>query len=305
MALIRVDADVTGLSGLAGLGAALARLPRAASVTIMTHGLRFDPADPEHDPHTHILSFTPRACWKAVSWPRHLHLDRQADRLGIAFGWPARGALPAVAARAFDAGAAMGRLIQEIRRRRPDLKVNIIAHSLGVRVALTAVAALPPGAVHRLILLSGAEYLATAAAAFAHAAPGGTRVLNVGSGENAVFDGLFRLCVPAPLRDDRTVAAGLPDRPGWTDLRVDNAGHRQVLRDIGVRTRAPVTRVCHWSTYLRPGLFALYRRVLDPDAPGFLTRLDAALHAAGRPGRRDAGVMGVVAGAVMPTLLRP
>jgi hypothetical protein len=46
-------------------------------VTILIHGYRFCPSSAAHDPHRHILSLTPRRdCWKAVSWPRHLHLDR-------------------------------------------------------------------------------------------------------------------------------------------------------------------------------------------------------------------------------------
>lgn len=285
MALIAINAGAAGLTGLGALPRALDAVAPGGAVTLMTHGFRFDPDTPDRDPHTHILSMVPRPCWKAVSWPRHLHLHRRDDHLGIAFGWPALGGLPAVAARAFDAGAAMARLMQEIARRRPDLRINVIAHSLGARVALTALAAVAPGTVHRMILMSGAEYLTTARAALAHGrgdlgahtGVAGTRVLNVASGENTVFDGLFRLCVAAPDRDDRTLGSGLRAAGGWTDFRVDDPVQRRIVRGMGVRLPAPATRMCHWSTYLRPGLFSVYRRVLDPERAGFLPQLDAAL----------------------------
>jgi hypothetical protein len=50
-------------------------------------------------------------CWKAVSWPRHLHLDRPGTGLGIGFGWPATGALPRVAGAPMMPGRSLGRMI--------------------------------------------------------------------------------------------------------------------------------------------------------------------------------------------------
>ncbi len=277
MALIQVNAATSGLQGMAALQAALLRDRHLKSITLMTHGLRFHPGDPEHCPHTHILSFTPRACWKAVSWPKHLHLDRNPAVLGVGFGWPARGPLRRVAERAFDAGAALARVIQEIHRLRPDLQVNILAHSLGARVVLCAIGALPEGIVSRIILMSGAEYRSHAVAAMASPGGRGVQVLNMCSGENAPFDALFRLSVRAPNLGERALSAGLAHLPGWVDLRIDCPRHRSVLRGFGLRTRAPATRICHWSTYLRPGVFGLYRQVLDPTQPDLVPRLATAL----------------------------
>ncbi len=278
MALVSVNATGTGWDSSEPLAPALLRLPPQAAVVIMIHGYRFSPWVAGDDPHRHILSLTPRSdCWKAVSWPRHLHLHRAGAGLGIGFGWHARGSLPSVAARAFDIGGTLAGLIHHIKDLRPDLQVHILAHSLGARVALAAVAELQPGAVRRAVLLSGAEYRGLARAAMA--APGArqVQVVNVTSAENALFDALFRLAVPAPTLGDWPIAAGLRDLAGWTDLRVDCAQTRDALRRAGYRTRPPATRICHWSTYLRPGLFPLYRDLMDPARPDPLPRLTAAL----------------------------
>jgi len=278
MALVSVNATGTGWESATPLGPALQLLPQGASVTIMIHGFRFSPWDAGNNPHTHILSLSPRRdCWKAVSWPRHLQLDRAGAGLGIGFGWHARGSLTRVAARAFDLGTSLADMVRDIKRMRGDLRVFVLAHSLGARVALAALAELPPRHVDRIILLSGAEYRGLALAAMAAPAGRGARVLNVTSGENTLFDAMFRLGVPAPTLGDWPLSAGLRDTPGWTDLRVDCPQTLAVLRDFGIRTRAPATRVCHWSTYLRPGLFKLYRGVFDTGQPDLLPRLAASL----------------------------
>jgi hypothetical protein len=278
MALVSVNATETGWDSSEPLAPALRALPHGAAVIVMIHGYRFSPWVAGEDPHRHILSFTPQKdCWKAVSWPRHLHLDRPGAGFGIGFGWHARGPVAAVARRAFGIGRTLAELIRDIKDLRPDLQVHILAHSLGARVALAALDALPPGALRRLIVMSGAEYRGRALAALA--APGARRaeVVNVTSGENALFDALFRLAVPAPALTDWPLSAGLPGLAGWTDLRVDCPRTLNALRALGYRTRPPATRICHWSTYLRPGVFRLYRDLCDPAGPDPLPRLAAAL----------------------------
>jgi hypothetical protein len=64
---------------------------------------------------------------------------------------------------------------------------------------------------------------------------------------------------------------------GWTDLFIDQAATRAALGRMGMRTAPPKGVICHWSTYLRPGLFGLYRAVMAPGAPDILDRLNAAL----------------------------
>ncbi|MFW5881345.1 MAG: alpha/beta hydrolase, partial [Roseicyclus sp.] len=239
MALLNVNAAETGEgctpAGVPALGPALEALPEGRAVTILIHGYRFSPLDPERDPHRHILSLTPRRdCWKAVSWPRHLHLDRPGAGLGIGFGWPARGPLPQVAARAREVGGQLARLIATLRARRPDAALQIFAHSLGARVALTALAQAPEGAVRRMILMSGAEYRGPALAALASPGAAACEVLNVTSRENAPFDAMSRLAVAPERRADLPLSAGLGDWLGdggrVEDLRIDTAGTRAARR---------------------------------------------------------------------------
>ncbi len=265
MDVIAVNWSPDGLSGLSCVQDALADLPLGGSVTIMIHGYRFSPNDPNRSPHHHILARVPRpGCWKAISWPRHLHLDRGAGRLGIAFGWPALGRLAPVAARAFAAGEGLARLISRIDALRPDLHVSLFAHSLGARVALRALRHAPAQSVHRAILLSGAEYRAEARRALDSPAGRHVRIVNVRSAENLPFDLAFRLCVTPPNITDLPLSGGLRDAANWTDLSIDCARTRVMLRALGHTITAPSTRFCHWSGYLRPGLFPLYRRLLDP-----------------------------------------
>lgn len=279
MALVSVNAGSTG-QDRAGLAPALEALSPGAAVTLMIHGFRFCPSEARHDPHRHILSLEVRRdCWKAASWPRHLHLDRPGAGLGVGYGWPARGRLGQVAQRAFDVGQDLADVVRTVKRLRPDLHVNVMAHSLGARVALAALSDLPAGHVDRMILLSGAEYRGLALAAMSSPAGRRAQILNVTSGENTPFDALFRLSVPAPRLTDWPLSAGLAGLPGWTDLRVDCPRTLASLRRLGFPTRAPSTRICHWSTYLRPGLFRLYRAVCDPRDRAILPRLASALAA--------------------------
>jgi hypothetical protein len=265
-------------AGAGTLDAALARLPEGRPVTVLIHGFRFSPHDPATDPHRHILSLAPRRdCWKAVSWPRHLHLDRPGAGLGIGFGWPATGSLPRVAARAHGAGHCLARMLWAIRSRRPDVPVQVMAHSLGARVALTALGTAPERSVRRMILLSGAEYRGAARAALGMPAAAGCQVLNVTSGENAPFDLLFRLAVAPGTLSDRPLSAGLPELARWTDLPIDTAPARAALATLGHRIRPPATRICHWSGYMRPGIFGVYRRMLDPEDGAFPGRLKSAM----------------------------
>lgn len=282
MALLSVNAAENGAGheGHAGadLRAALDRLPEGRPVTILIHGYRFCPHDPDRDPHRHILSRNPRRdCWKAISWPRHLHLDRPGGGLGIGYGWTATGTLPAAATRAGTVGTQLARMIHRIAEARPDAPIRIVAHSLGARVALGALAGAPLGAVRRMVLMSGAEYRAVARIAATAAPAHGCEILNVTSRENALFDFLFRIAVDGRARGDRTLSAGLGNARGWTDLRIDDPATLAILARLGHRLRPPRTRVCHWSGYLRPGLFGVYRRFLDEDPPDFPDLVRAAL----------------------------
>ena len=284
MALVAVNARGGELDGEDRLRQALLR-PGCASVTVMIHGYRFCPfGAPSHNPHRHILSDTPtRDCWKAVSWPRHLRLT-QEGALGVVLGWSAQGTLAQAYARAGETGTALARIAQVVAAERPGLPVNVIAHSLGARVALSALPALRAGALSRMILLSGAEYRGRAAQALGNPAGRSARVLNVTSRENLPFDAAFRALIRPDSWHDLPLSAGMADRHGgWIDLRIDDPAQAARLARMGFRLRPPVARFCHWSGYMRPGVFRLYRALLDDPGGTLFARLSDVL---GAPRRR-------------------
>jgi len=281
-ALAGADADAEALAP--ALSRHLAALPPRAPVVVLVHGYSFSPRVDRHDPHRHILSLTPDPdCWKAVSWPRHLGFGRSPGQgLAIAFGWEARGTLWRAGVEALRAGRALARLVALIRRLRPGAPVDLVGHSLGARVALSALPRLEPGDVGRIVLMAGAEFRRRARAAMDSPAGRTAEVLNVTSRENDPFD----LCVELLLGagSGRTLGHGLGRRQSnWLDLQIDDPASLAALRRLGFRVAAPAVLVCHWSPYLRPGLFPLYRAMLHDRARWPLGLLAAALPATQAP----------------------
>ncbi len=270
MPLVRITADGTAATGtpseVRALEIALAGLPAGAPVVILVHGYKFEPGHPEHCPFGHILSLRPRSAPRAVSWPRHLGFgsDTCDEGLCIAFGWPARGSIWNAHRAAARAGEALARLIRRITALRGGA-VDLFAHSLGARVVLSSFPLLPGGSVRRVILLAAAETTDAALSAMEAPAGGTAEVINVVSRENALFDLLFTGLVH-PLRPLRSaLGAGIgPGRRGWIDLEIDCPATRDHLARMGFPVRPAAKRICHWSGYLRPGLFPLYRALLRP-----------------------------------------
>jgi pimeloyl-ACP methyl ester carboxylesterase len=260
------------------LRAALTGLAPGAPVIVLIHGYKFTPRRAAHNPHTHILSLEPRPCWKAVSWPRRLGLGAAGgpEPLCIALGWEARGTLWQAYGRAAEAGAGLAELIAAVRAARPGAEVQVLAHSLGARVALAALPHLEPGAMGRAVLLAAAETRGRAACWLAGPAGRAVEIVNVTSRENAVFDGLLEWLVAPHRWGERALGRGLGGRdPRWVDLAIDDDRVRAALAALGYAIPAPDRRVCHWSVYLRSGLFDVYRAVLSGALP--LDRLRAAL----------------------------
>lgn len=285
MAYLGIAASPAGLRSArsaADLGGLIARhharLPEGAPVVILIHGYRFDPHDRAGDPHRHIFAFRDAArCRKARSWPRGLGFTRHADAAGlcIGFGWPAhvphlrslltrgRTGFAQVYINATGYGAQLAKLMSLLARHAPGRRVDIVAHSLGARVALAALPALetPPG---RMILLGAAEFdgaaLAFLAALRTEARP---EIYNVTARSNDAYDAMFETFAPRRGPHDRALGLGLGRRvPNWLDLQLDRADVTAWVNDRGIPLKPAQTRLCHWSFYTRSGAFGVYRAIL-------------------------------------------
>jgi hypothetical protein len=267
MPLIRIDAEATAVAGLASLKGALADLPAGRPVVVMVHGYKYAPGHPGHCPHAGLLGAPPATGGRrAVAWPRRLGAGEGDGALGIAFGWQGRGSLWQAWSEAGRAGVALGRVLDLVAAE--GRQADIVAHSLGARVALAALGLARAGSVRNAILIAPAEFRAAATAALDAPAGRMAQVLNVASRENAPFDALVEWLVAPHRPGARALGHGLGRaRANWTDLRIDDPDTLAALARLGHRVAPASRRICHWSGYLRPGLFGLYRAILSGALP--------------------------------------
>ena len=255
----------------------LSQLPPTAPIVVMIHGWRYAPGFARDCPHGSILSLDPPPeDRRAVSWPRHLGLDGQSG-LGIALGWNARCNPWRAHLRAGATGAALAEIARMVHAQ-TGRGVQVIAHSMGARVALAALPLVEPGQIDRLILLAAAETRGRAQAALQTPAGRAVEVINVTTRENDVFDACFEWGIHFGLRTSIGQGLGRVCNT-WRDLWIDQPATLQTLSRLGHPLSDPPRRICHWSPYLRPGTIALYRALID----GRLTARDLP---ARRPARR-------------------
>lgn len=245
---------------------ALAGLAEREPVAILIHGYRYRPDHPTCDPHRLILSRDVALANGELSWPHHLGIRDGEGALSIGFGWDARGSFWKARAEAGRAGLALAALIRRIRTESPGRRVTILAHSLGARVVLSALPAIQPGDLDRAVLMYPAILAREARAASTLRGAIGTEFIRVTSSENLAFDLLVAALAAGgwcgPLSDG--ARAGLA---GWSDLRIDCERTLAHLAMLGFPVAAASRRVCHWSAYKRPGIFALYRALLTAPDP--------------------------------------
>jgi pimeloyl-ACP methyl ester carboxylesterase len=228
----------------------------AGPIIIMIHGYKYAPGLGQHCPHASLFARQSQSRYaRSASWPEQLtKATGQAPGPMIGFGWTARGSLPQAYRRAAVAGACLATLIATLRRISPNRPIHLMAHSLGARVALVAAAQLPNGAVNRILLLAAADYVSTAQMALTRPS---LEVVNVTSAENALFDRLLPHFVPRPHPDDTVLGQGLK-APNALTLRLDDAATLAALGQMGFPVAKPQNWICHWSVYMRDGVFPLY-----------------------------------------------
>ncbi len=78
------------------------------------------------------------------------------------------------------------------------------------------------------------------------------------SGENAVYDFLLKRAL---RRKDDALGRGFSAHNALT-IRLENRQALARLASVGYQIAPPKHWYCHWSTYLRPGVFDLYAALL-------------------------------------------
>ncbi|MDP2519211.1 alpha/beta hydrolase [Shimia thalassica] len=239
-------------------------LKQNGPVVVMVHGYSFLPHDRIHCPHRHIFSGADHlANPKALSWPKNLGFGTGSpdEGLAIAFGWHARGTLWAARETSISAARALARVIEMVRDQAPEKPVHIVAHSLGAHLALTALTFLQAHDLSRILVLNGATHQSHAHQALSTEAGKTCELFNIVSQENAVYDFLFESCVPASTRMDRSLGRGFTAANALT-TRLDHIPVLEALNHQGYPIARPKHWYCHWSTYLRPGVFPFYQALL-------------------------------------------
>jgi len=276
MPILRINATSRGLAlhrNPAPLASGLAAaLPGQGPIILMLHGYKYAPSQPEHSPHKKIFGDGPTA------WPAQLGFGAQTrdEGLAVAFGWYARGPLHSVYRRATQLGVTLADLITQIKCAAPQRPVHIIAHSLGAQAALSALPHLPARSIQRMVLLTGASFESHARRMLSTAAGRTAEVFNVTSRENDLFDLAFERLVPAPQQGDRAIGQGI-SAPNVRTWQLDCAATLAALRQHGYAVDDAQRRICHWSSYRRPGVMQLYETLLRTPERVPLSSFDAVL----------------------------
>ena len=290
-------ADSAGASALYQLDEALAKTPASAPVVILVHGFRFDYSRPITDPNRMIYALEPQVSGRKVaSWPKGLGFQGSDpdEGLCIGFAWaamPKRRVLratgfPQAYEQAENVGASLGQLLDHIDRQHAHRRVDIFAHSLGVRVALQAVkyTTARPG---RVILLGAAEYTHTALEAVAAASPE-IAYYNFTSRENDFYDFLFETFAPSPSLPARALGTGLANPPrNWIDLQLDDPAIDPLLKRRNITVSGRPARASHWGFYTRDGVMAIYRDILRTRHNWTIPQLRLEFGQAAQPPRRS------------------
>lgn len=272
--------------------AAAPALRKSQPLVVMVHGYKFDPYDSEcENPHDFLFHYDPERVasdrWKRpASWPHGLGF-RETDSYGVsglcvAFSWSSRprqrmGAFCQAYQEAAEAGRALLRTLEILAEAHPYRDIDIFVHSLGARVALTALRVAAKrgqpellARIGKVLLLGPAELVSVARdtmEAIERAAPARRpQVYSVVARENDFFDVLVERFAPK-IEGVTPICVGShgmgEDFDGWLDLQLDSPALKDWLSMRGVEIGGgPPRRVCHWGVYNRPGALDFYADIL-------------------------------------------
>lgn len=270
-------------------------LRKSRPLVVMIHGYKFDPYDSHAaNPHEYLYHFDPSRVqvdrWRRpASWPLGLGF-READTFGVdglcvGFAWSSKpqvrlGRFCAAYLEAERAGRALFRALSMLAAAFPHREIDLIAHSLGARVALMAMRAAADGQsglierIGRVILLGPAELVGSAREtmrAVDSAAPARCpQIYSVVARENDVFDVMVERFAPkvGGVRPICLGATGLGrDRDDWLDIQLDSPALLEWLDSRGIEIGGGPRRACHWGVYNRPGALEFYATLLREREP--------------------------------------
>ncbi|MDX2102396.1 MAG: hypothetical protein SF002_07635 [Alphaproteobacteria bacterium] len=276
-------------------------------ITILVHGFLFDPSEQEpdpsdpDDPRTGVFAVPGKERQPGESWLPIFNVrdaTAAADAPLLCFCWTSRGAW----ARAswsnpylyplFDlapqAARALAGVIQALHAN--GITIDILAHSLGTRVALKAMGYLDgktkASAVRRMVLLNGAEYSIDARDAIEGAA---THVFNLVNSNDAVLSTFAeQAAVPfraQTMRESWVIGyRGVRPTETWIDIAMvptqtaQQKKQKAVFKALGqftIESGPDSQRGPHWINYRAPENQRFIRMLLsDPGmSPSFLRSL--------------------------------
>ena len=161
------------------------------------------------------------------------------------------------------AGGILANIVDRHTRGAKDREVYFVAHSMGVRVALSALHQLCKSQVKRSLLLNGSEYSQTAKVIAYHTR---CKVLNVIVEEDDILSKLGSVFAPEAFIKDVVGQSGLIGPPkNWLDFRLDDKCVQEKARGCGyacLRGDNPDSWADHWYSYKHEPNWRLFRHFL-------------------------------------------
>jgi len=300
-------------------------LPAAQPPLVMVHGFLFDPKqavtpDPgdTDNPHGRMYHFKDTGerneqRHHTTGWPLWMGYE-EADQTGasglaIAFGWHSQPGFASSLinrfqnfyARAYEVAGTTAwvlvNVLDELAKTVPGRRIDIMAHSLGARVVVRALALAAKHhpdlteRINRVIFLGGAEYVVEAQLMYRrlHDLDRAQRpeIYNIVSRENDVLDKLGENFGPRTFGNSQVIGHNgldMSDRaaknvPNWIDLQIDSEPLQDWMlnqHNIEVSGDRPGNIWDHWYYYTFRGNLELYRGIFRDRPQWSIAALRAA-----------------------------